>query len=47
MGMMAAPAATGGTAVSYQEIPGAHHNTLLQDALPDIVKAMEAARQSP
>jgi len=40
-------AATGGTAVSYQEIPGAHHNTLLQDALPDIVKAMEAARQSP
>ena len=37
-------AAAGGPAVQFKEIPGGRHNTLMQEALPDIVKMMQAAR---
>ena len=37
-------AAAGGPAVKFEEIPEARHNTLMMDALPSVVKAMQAAR---
>lgn len=37
-------AALGRSAVHFQEISGARHNTLMKDALPEIVQAMKQAR---
>ena len=37
-------AAAGGPAVQFKEIPRGGHNTLMQEALPDVVKMMQAAR---
>ena len=40
-------ARSGGAAVSWQEIPGASHNNLMQQALRPVTAAMAAARGAP
>lgn len=46
VGMGRQLAGGGGRAVSFQEIPGGRHNTLMRDALPGIAAAMTAARKA-